>query len=426
MLDPVATPGAGKWDTAYEWRVVWLLALGFGLVGLDRWILTPLFPAMMQDLHLDYQDLGNLVGILAICWGVFSIVMGAVSDRIGRRRILIPALLLFSLLSGFTGAAGSVLALLLMRAVMGAAEGAYCPASVAATAEASHPKRRGLNQGMQLSGFALFGFGLAPIIATQLMTLTGSWRQVFVVVAVPGFIVAYLLWRVLREPAHVLARRARGGPAASDAQTKTKWSEVLRSRNLSLAMLAMLCAMSCIFVLGAMVPSYLVDYLKLPPTRMGFIMSALGFGGFIGELVIPGLSDFIGRRLAAVLAFIGAAIALHFFTQLGAEPVPLFALLFVVSFFCLGLLGLFTGPIATESVSPLLISSAIGMVSGLGEIFGGGIAPIIAGGVAQSRGIEHVFDVALAGLLGGILVSALLRETAPRRVATRGADSGAR
>ncbi len=48
------------WDTSYEWKAVLLLTIGFGLVGLDRWILPPLFPAMMKDLNLNYQDLGNL------------------------------------------------------------------------------------------------------------------------------------------------------------------------------------------------------------------------------------------------------------------------------------------------------------------------------------------------------------------------------
>ena len=33
------------WDVAYEWKAVALLALGFGLVGLDRWLIAPLFPS---------------------------------------------------------------------------------------------------------------------------------------------------------------------------------------------------------------------------------------------------------------------------------------------------------------------------------------------------------------------------------------------
>jgi hypothetical protein len=59
-------PVAGKCDTAYEWKAVTLLGIGFGLVFLDRLIIAPLFPFMMKDLNLGYQDLGNLFGITAL------------------------------------------------------------------------------------------------------------------------------------------------------------------------------------------------------------------------------------------------------------------------------------------------------------------------------------------------------------------------
>ena len=65
-------------------------------------------------------------------------------------------------------------------------EGAFCPTSFAATAVAAKPSRRGMLQGLQQSGFALFGLGLGPIIATQLMLVLPSWREVFWVVAIPG------------------------------------------------------------------------------------------------------------------------------------------------------------------------------------------------------------------------------------------------
>jgi hypothetical protein len=94
----------------------------------------------------------------------------------------------------------------------------------------------------------------------------------------------------------------------------------------------------------------------------------------------------------------------------------LFLALFVTSFFCLGNIALITGPIATESAPAGLVSSAIGIVVGTGEIFGGGIAPAIADGVARSFGLPAVLYVALAGVVVGIFVCFFLRETAPSKV----------
>jgi len=57
-----------SWDTSYEFKIILILSIAFGLVGLDRFILPVLFPSMMGELKLTYEDLGNLVGILAVAW----------------------------------------------------------------------------------------------------------------------------------------------------------------------------------------------------------------------------------------------------------------------------------------------------------------------------------------------------------------------
>jgi MFS family permease len=405
---PVSQEGRNLGTSSYEWNAVTLLSLGFGLVGLDRWIIAPLFPFIMKDLHLGYQALGNLIAVLGLCWGISAIVTGAISDRIGRRKILIPAILLFSLLSGLSGLATGLLSLILIRSLMGVTEGSFCPASVAATADASPPSRRGLNQGLQLSTFALFGLGFGPILATQLLLIVPSWRWVFFLVAIPGLVIAGLLYAVIREPQHVRGQSAR--------TEEHRWSAVVRSRNVVVAMLALLCAMTGVFVLGAMMPNYLLDYLRLSAQQMGFVMSAIGFGGFLGQFAVAGLSDILGRKVVAILSFSAACILLIAFIETGPYPFHLFALLFLLAFCCFGLLALLTGPVATEAVPLSLISSSIGIVSGTGEMFGGGVAPSLAGYIAEHYGIQNTLKLALAGLIAGTLVCLFLRETAPRKI----------
>ena len=395
-------------DRSYEWKAVTLLGLGFGLVGLDRWIIAPLFPFMMKDLHLSYQDLGNLVGILGICWGIFAAVMGRVSDKIGRRNVLIPAILLFSVLSGLSGLATGFLSLVIIRATMGVMEGSYCPTSFAATNEASEPNRRGFNQGMQQCTFALLGLGVGPIIATQLLAVVPSWRWVFFIVAIPGLILGALMHWTIRDVAH--------SQASSEQTVVQRWSKIFHSRNVALSMVALLCAMTGVFVISAMVPNYLVDFLHLTPAQMGLVMSAIGFGGFVGQIAVPAFSDFLGRKAMAVASFIGAALLIRVFIAAGANLGALFGLLFAISFFCLGVIGLITGPISTESAPVGLVSSAIGIVVGSGEVFGGGVAPSIAGYVAQHYGIQNILYLALWGVALGIVACLFLKETAPRKV----------
>src|SRR6185437_13753255 len=166
-----------RWDTSYEWKAMLALSLAFGLVGLDRFILPSLFSPMMKDLGLNYQDLGNVVGILAVAWGASAIFVGGLSDRVGRRGVLVPAVVLFSLLSVLSGVATGLVSLLVIRAIMGVAEGPVASIGVAVSVEASHPKRRGMNNGIFQCTIALFGLGFGPIIATQLLLVT-TWRKV--------------------------------------------------------------------------------------------------------------------------------------------------------------------------------------------------------------------------------------------------------
>jgi predicted MFS family arabinose efflux permease len=402
-------------DSSYEWKAVLILSLAFGLVGLDRFILPPLFPTMMKDLGLNYQDLGNLVGALGVAWGVSAILLGGLSDRLGRRRVLVPAVVLFSVLSVLSGLATTLVGLLIVRAIMGVSEGAVAPTGVAVAVEASHPKRRGMNNGIFQCTIALFGLGIAPILATQLLKFT-SWRAVFMIVGIPGLIVALFMWRIIREPASL------GMPGAGATQ-RAPFSEVFKHRNVALSMLALLCAMTGIFVLSAVMPNYLVDYKKLTGSQMGFVTSAIGFGGALGQFGLLTVSDFIGRRLATVMSFVIAALFLFLFIHSGSDLAVLFALLFVAAMFNFGALAILAGPIPAEAAPAGLIASVAGLVIGAGEIFGGGVAPSVAGGIAQHFGIQYTLFFALGGQIAGILISLLLRETAPRK--SRSAVGGA-
>lgn len=398
---------ARGWDTSYEWKIILILSLTFGLVGLDRFILPVLFPAFMEELNLTYEDLGNLVGILAVFWGLSAFAMGFLSDRIGRRKVLIPAVVTFSLMSAFSGLAGGLVSLLIIRAVMGLAEGPVASTGVAVAVEASHPKRRGMNNGIFQCMISLFGNAIGPIIATQLLLVT-DWRTVFMLVGIPGLIMAAVMFFVVREPAH-------HQPGAATIE-RPGFADLFRHRNVPLAMLTLMCAMGGIFVMGAMMPNYLTDYLKLSIQDMGFVTSAIGFGGCIGQFLMPTISDFIGRKLATLVSYILAAVFIYLFTQAGAESLgALFWLLFFAALFNFSALAILAGPVAAEAAPLGMVASVAGLVIGAGEVFGGGVAPAIAGQIAGSSGIEHVFTFVIAGLIVGFVVALFLKETAPRK-----------
>lgn len=417
MSNAVETPdgirlggASGDWDTSYEWKAVLLLSIGFGLVGIDRFLIMPLFPVIMKSLHLNYQDLGRITGVLSLGWGIAAIFMGSLSDRIGHRRVVIPALVLFSLLAGLSGLATTVLTLMMVRVLMGFLEGAYAPASIIATIDASKPSRHGRNVGLQQALSPLLGQALTPIIVTQLL-LFMSWRAIFTLVTLPGLIVAFFLWKYLRNT----------DPKAAVTHTSThdvaehRWSDVLKYRNIVLNIIGMACWLTVLVVLTAFFPNYLIDYLHLDMQQMGLVLSAIGFGATAGTIAIPMASDWIGRKITVILSVPGAALFLFFLSQTGARPTLLFVYLMMTLFFIFGMIALTVGPISAESVPVKLMSSASGLVIGIGELFGGFLAPLIAGDVAQNYGIQHTLDVGFFALAIGFLVALSLKETLPSR-----------
>ena len=117
----------------YENTLVAILFLTWGTVFLDRMSQLYLAPYIVPEFHLTHSQVGMLASVLAITWAISTLVFGALSDRIGRRPILIPAVFAFSILSWLSGIAHSFHQLLLIRALMGIAEsGKVYP-------KASHP-----------------------------------------------------------------------------------------------------------------------------------------------------------------------------------------------------------------------------------------------------------------------------------------------
>ncbi|MGR3909982.1 MFS transporter [Burkholderia sp. SR8] len=400
-------------DTSYEWKIVALLALGFGLVGVDRFMIMPLFPVMMRDLKLDYQDLGHITAALSVAWGVSALLTGNLSDRFGHRKVVIPAMLAFSLLACASGLAWGVGSLMAIRAVMGFAEGAYTPSSITATLDASDPARHGRNVGIQQAALPLLGLGIAPIVVTQLMRIV-PWHWIFAMVAVPGLVVCALTWKVLRDTS---AERAAAHTGTGDAG-RHRWRDVLRYRNVPLCFVGMLCWLTCLIVLSALLPNYLTDYLHLGLQQMGFVLSATGIGGTLGGIAMPALSDRIGRRPVMVLSALGAFGSLWWFSRTGADPVALFAGLLATIFFVFAMITLTVGPISAEAVPAQLMTTASGLVIGVGEIFGGGIAPSVAGYVAKHFGIQYIMQLGMGALVLGLFVALALKETAPARIAS--------
>jgi MFS family permease len=391
-----------NWSLGYEIKAVLLLALGFALVVLDRNVIYPLFPLIAKDLGLNYRDLGMISASLSLFWGTSAMLAGRLSDKVGTKRVLVPAVILFSLLVGFSGLATGLVSLVLLRGLLGIAEGAYQSAGVSATVEASKPSRLGLNVGLEQMSGPLVGMAFCPVFVVWALKVVPSWHWVFVIVLVPGLIIAALQAKVLRPDRPV--------PATGQAG-KFKWRDVMRYRNVLPGALIQACCLSVLVVLSAFMPNYLTDHLKLSLDSMGMALAGLGVGSCVGVVALPALSDRLGRKPVVIGALRGVCIAVGVLMNVGANTLALFLALAAITLFVAGVICIMVGPLAIESVPLELGATATGFIIGIGELIGGAVAPVVTGGVAVHAGIPVIIKIALGIAVVGLVIAALwLRE----------------
>jgi predicted MFS family arabinose efflux permease len=391
-----------------------LLFLTWGTVFLDRMSQLYLAPYMIPDLHLTAENVGGLAGMTGICWAFSTLIFGAISDRIGRRRVLIPAIFAFSALSWLSGIAHSYTQLLIIRGLIGLAEGPCWSVITALVEERSAPEHRGRDVGIVVSAASLIGLAVAPILTTQVAAHFG-WRAAFFVAGVPGFILGVLVWRYVEEP-RGMANAGRQKPGLSD------YLSVLKYRNMWLCALAAVGVITWLFEVNVFAPLYITQVAHQAATTAGFLLGASGLGAFFGGLFYPTLSDRIGRKPTLILmSILTALLTVAMMTPSFYSHLWLLAAIFFITNAQQAIVALTMVLVPTETVPARLAGTAIGMATLAAEFVGATIAPAIGGKLAQQYGLAVPLYMAIGGAVVVFIAALLLRETAraPKALAAR-------
>lgn len=403
----------------YERRVVAILFFTWGTVFFDRMSQLYLAPYFAPELRLSDARVGLLASVVAVSWAVSSLVFGAVSDRFGRRAILIPGVLSFSLLSGLSGLVHTFEQLLIIRALMGVAEGPCWTVINAINEETSPPSHRGRNVGIVVSAAALIGLFAAPILTTQVAAHLG-WRWGFFLAGVPGLVMGLLLWKFVREP-----RRTSNAPnaqahahAGASAESTASFASILKLPNIWLCCMGAAGFMGWLYLQNVFAPLYITGSIHESGTTAGFLLGAAGLGSFFIGLTFPALSDRIGRKSALLISAVLSAILPAALCLPG-----LYAHLWVLAaiLFCTqggqAMAALVIVLMPAESVPPQFIATAIGLTTLVGELLGGAFAPTLGGAMADKFGLATPLWMSSACMILVIFAALFFRE-APRPSAT--------
>ncbi|MBR0599814.1 MFS transporter [Sinanaerobacter chloroacetimidivorans] len=387
-----------------------IYGIGNGFAFFDRVLIAMLFPFVLPAFGLDYSQGGLLLSCMAVGYIVFSILGGNLSDRVGRKKILLPSLIVFSVGSMITGFANNFAQLIGIRTAIGAFEGSYNSAAAAQVSEEAPPEKKGSFMGLYLSfAMLLLGF-FCPIYATNVGAALG-WRWACYLTIIPGVILALLAWRTVKETKKTwdLSEQNAG------EKVKVSYLDIFKEKNIIVCIIMAMFGMTWQWSWTGYGTSFFMTERGFDAAAAGGIMSAMGLGGWLGMMAVPALSDKFGRKktmaISAVIAFLFTLLLIYQSANL--PPAAIFIIFFVAAFFGNGMFPIFLLTASTESVRPELGASTVGLVSSIGEIVGIAIAPPILGAIGDSYNLTMSMTVAAFALVIAFFVNLLLRETAP-------------
>lgn len=398
-----------------------LLFLGSTFVGMDTALPGVIMPDIQHTFGFGVFTAG-LVGSITFIFDGFSAYFGGghVADRLhDRKKVLVPSGIGFSILSWLTGAASSTGILVLIRAVIGIPDGGWYGNAYPKATEDPPQRWRSGASGLHMASYSVGAGLIAPAIAPAIANTVG-WRVCFLLLGVPALIVALMgVW--LFRPGITTSNIkhysffARGGDESNVG--KRPLTDIFRYRNVTLSFFIQ----ACMFATVTLFTSYGTLYLTHTGYSLivaGGIIAGWGVGGIIGNLVLPVLSDFIGRKYMGALALFVGAIAVALFISVH-NTAFLFMCTGAVGFFVQGTSSIFLGLVPQETLPSSIRGTGTAFVHAGTVAIGGGAMALIAGVVGQIFGITGAMEMGIVFCFIGVVLALFVRETAPRLVARR-------
>lgn len=361
-------------DPPSQYLIIFTLWLLVFSASSQIMIIAPILPLIGEELGIADAALGTLISAYSLMVGMSAILSGPVSDRVGRRRILIlgcltmtAALILHAFVVGYYS-------FLLVRVFAGSAGGMLSGAAVSYIGDAFPYERRGWATGWVMSGSAfgqIIGIPLGIVMASR-----WGFQSPFYMFAVTMAATVLLLFYAVPQPdvrrtEHALSVRK----AASD------YWDMLRRPEIAWAAIAFFLMFLGVSVFVVYLPTWLERNLGATGGQIALMFL---IGGIANVLVGPyagKTSDRIGRRGIILLACVGLSIVMLLTVPLVASMLMAYAMFFLT----MVLVAMRTSPFSallTSLVQDERRGSLMSLTVALGQMgfaFGGAVAgPLFA------------------------------------------------
>ncbi len=358
-------------------------------------IISPILPRIGDELGIADAVLGTLVSAYSLMVGVFAIISGPVSDKIGRRRILILGCGTMTVALALHGFVVGYLSFLAVRVFAGMAGGMLSGAAVSYIGDSFPYERRGWATGWVMSGAAvgqIIGIPLGIVLAER-----WGFRSPFYIFAVTMAATVVLLFFKIPQP-----DVRRSTHRLTVAKAATDYATMLRRPEVAWASAAYFMMFLGVSVFVIYLPTWLERSLGASGDQIAFMFLVGGVANVITGPRAGHLSDRIGRKGIILLACAGLALVMlatvPLVTNLTVAYIFFFLTMILVAMRVSPFSALLTALVKDERRGSLMsLTIALGQ---LGFAIGGAVAgPLYARMGYGSNAVLGAFFVLAMGLV---------------------------
>jgi AAHS family 4-hydroxybenzoate transporter-like MFS transporter len=420
--------------TGYQWLLLGLCFLIVATDGMDVAIMGFLAPGITKEWGISRAVFGLVMSAAPFGLAVGALLVGPLSDRYGRKKLLMTAIALFGIFSILSAYSTNVTSLSILRFLTGLGLGAAMPTTTTLLSEYLPERSRSLLLTLMFTGFnlgsALVGFGAAALLPGY------GWRTVLIVGGgIPLVCLPFYLWLVPESarfmvvrnyPSDRIARTLRrvcGEDVSRDVRftvseppvQKGAPVNVLLSPSYRLITISLwvtyFMGLLVIYLLSGWLPTLIKDA-GLPIERAANLTALFQLGGTVGALVVGFYMDRWTPNRVIATSYIGGAIFILLLAS-GSVTSALFGAYVLLAGFCMS--GAQTGMNAfAPSCYPTAVrATGVSWMLGIGRF--GSITGSFVGGVLLTMGWGFSAVIAILAIPATIAaLSIVFTKFAPR------------
>jgi MFS family permease len=294
MSDPQHRSSGDGITPGYANYVLGLLFVAYVFNFIDRQILGILLDSIKQDLHLSDSVMGLLTGTaFAVFYATLGLPIARLADVWVRRSIIALGLALWSGMTAFSGMAQSLAQLAGARIGVGVGEAALSPPAHSLISDYFPPEKRATALGIYAVGIhvgTLFGFKGGGMLDDAF-----GWRTTFLIVGLPGLLLALLVRFTVKEPARGRTDPTRGGQKPSPPMREVI-AHLMTQPSFVLLSIAMGMTAFAGYAFSVWAPTFLKRAHGWSSSEAGDLGWSIGIGGALGSIFAGWLADRLGRR----------------------------------------------------------------------------------------------------------------------------------